>query len=71
MKIGDLVKHKETNKTALILDIYTIEHASMKFELNPGPIQEEYVHVLFSGDSSPARAPFKLLKENWEVVSEI
>ena len=64
-------KHKETNKTALILDIYTIEHASMKFELNPGPIQEEYVHVLFSGDSSPARAPFKLLKENWEVVSEI
>ena len=32
---------------------------------------EEWAVVLFSDNSATSRAPLELLKDNWEVISEI
>jgi len=70
MKIGDLIKHKTAHTTAIILDVYMKEGlANPEGYLTYPP--EEYAEVLFSSDAKTANAPFKLLQENWEVISEI
>ena len=65
MKIGDLIKHKNAGRVALILDIYMFELHELEYR------SEEYAKVIFSGDLRTRLAPFKLIKENWEVISEI
>ena len=32
---------------------------------------EEWAAVLFSDDPTTSRAPLELLKDNWEIISEI
>jgi|ETNvirnome_2_300_1030623.scaffolds.fasta_scaffold00818_10 hypothetical protein len=64
MKVGDLIKHNYAGTTGIILDIFMSEqHLEYR--------SEEYAKVVFSGDSSASTAPLKLIKENWEVISEI
>ena len=64
MKVGDLIKHKTAGSTAVILDIL-IPNQHLEYR------SEEYAKVIFSGDLRTRLAPFKLIKENWEVISEI
>ncbi len=64
MKIGDLIKHKNVETTGIILDIL-IPNQHLEYR------SEEYAKVIFSGDLRTRLAPFKLIKENWEVISEI
>ena len=64
MKVGDLIKHKKTATTALILNIYMTEHL-LEYR------NEEWVEVLFSGELAPSKAPLKLLKDNWKTINEI
>jgi len=64
MKIGDLIKHKNVETTGIILDIL-IPNQHLEYR------SEEYAKVIFSGDLHTRLAPFKLIKENWEVISEI
>ena len=64
MKVGDLIKHNYAGTTGIILDIFMSEqHLEYR--------SEEYAKVIFSGDLRTRLAPFKLIKENWEVISEI
>ena len=70
MKIGDLIKHKTAHTTAIVLDIYMKEGLDDPEGYLTYP-PEEYAEVLFSSDALSTRAPFKLLQENWEVISEI
>jgi len=64
MKVGDLIRHKKVETTGIILDIfmtgYELEYRN-----------EEWAVVLFSDASATSRAPLELLKDNWEVISEI
>jgi len=64
VKIGDLVKHKKAETTGIILDIFMTEH-ELAYR------NEEWAVVLFSDNSATSRAPLELLKDNWEVISEI
>tara|TARA_R110002020_G_scaffold464586_1_gene685384 strand:+ start:245 stop:439 length:195 start_codon:yes stop_codon:yes gene_type:complete len=64
MKVGDLIKHKNVDTTGIILSIFMSTH-HLEYRT------EEYVKVIFSGDLGTSTAPLKLLKENWEVISEI
>jgi len=64
MKIGDLVKHKCAGTTGIILDIFMSGH-ELEYR------NEEWAVVLFSDDSTTSRAPLELLKDNWEIISEI
>ena len=64
MKVGDLIKHKKVDTTGIILSIFmSTQHLEYR--------TEEYARVVFSGDLGTSSAPLKLLKENWEVISEI
>ena len=65
MKAGDLVKHKRSGRTALIIDIFMLEAHNLEYR------HEEYVKVLFSGEHAPSKAPLQLLKKNWEIINEI
>ena len=60
MKAGDLIKHKKVGRTGIIVNIFTFDHR-----------WEKYAKVLFSGELTTSTAPLKILKENWEVISEI
>jgi hypothetical protein len=64
MKIGDLIKHKNVRTTGIILDIFMSGH-ELEYR------NEEWAVVLFSDDSITSRAPLELLKDNWEIISEI
>ena len=64
MKIGDLIKHKNVETIGIILDIF-IPNQQLEYR------NEEYAKVMFSGDLNARTAPVKLIKENWEVISEI
>ena len=64
MKIGDLIKHKRVHTTGVILDIFMSGH-ELEYR------NEEWAVVLFSDDSVTSRAPLSLLRDNWEVISEI
>ena len=64
MKIGDLIKHKKVRTTGVILDIFMSGH-ELEYR------NEEWAVVLFSDNSATSRAPLELLKDNWEVISEI
>jgi len=64
MKVGDLIKHKNVGTTGVVLSIFMpTQHLEYR--------TEEYAKVIFSGDLIATTAPLKLLKENWEVISEI
>jgi len=65
MKAGDLVKHKHTDRTAVIINIFMRESHCLEYR------HEEYVKVLFSGEHAPSTAPLQLLKKNWEIINEI
>jgi hypothetical protein len=64
VKIGDLIKHKKVHTTGVILDIFMSGH-ELEYR------NEEWAVVLFSDDSVTSRAPLNLLRDNWEVISEI
>ena len=64
MKVGDLVKHKKVDTTGIILDIFMSGH-ELEYR------NEEWAVVLFSDNPTTSRAPLELLKDNWEVISEI
>ena len=64
MKVGDLIKHKRVHTTGVILDIFMSGH-ELEYR------NEEWAVVLFSDDSVTSRAPLGLLKDNWEIISEI
>tara|TARA_R110000824_G_scaffold150209_6_gene320752 strand:+ start:10949 stop:11146 length:198 start_codon:yes stop_codon:yes gene_type:complete len=65
MKAGDLLKHKQNNRTAIIIDIFIRESHELEYR------HEEYAKVLFSGECGVTRAPLKILKDNWEVINEV
>ena len=64
MKVGDLIKHKKVETTGIILDIFMSGH-ELEYR------NEEYAKVIFSGDLSTRIASLKLIKDNWEIISEI
>ena len=64
MKIGDLIKHKKAETTAIIVDIFMSGH-ELEYR------NEEWALVLFSDNSTTSKAPLGILKGNWEVISEI
>ena len=65
MKIGDLIKHRHAETIGIILDVFMPTQAALLEH------RQEYARVIFSGDLESTTAPLKLLKENWEVISEI
>ena len=64
MKIGNLIKHKKAETTAIIVDIFMSGH-ELEYR------NEEWAVVLFSDEATTSRAPLALLKDNWEIISEI
>ena len=64
MKVGDLIRHKKAETTGIILDIFLSGH-ELEYR------NEEWAVVLFSDNSTTSRAPLELLKDNWEIISEI
>ena len=62
MKIGNLIKHKRSSRTAIILDIFLSKGHKLEHR------NTEHAKVLFSGDSTTTQAPFHLLKDNWEII---
>jgi len=64
MKIGNLIKHKKNATTAVIVDIFMSGH-ELEYR------NEEWAVVLFSDHATTSRAPLELLKDNWEIISEI
>ena len=57
MKPGDLVKHKRSDTIGVILKI---------FEGNRRPL----VTMFFSDSTKPSTASLKILKDNWEIISD-
>ena len=64
MSPGDLIKHKRSNSTALVVGIAA--------DRNPRGSERdrEWVTVLFTGDRQVATVPYKIIKENWEIVDD-
>ena len=59
MNPGDLIKHKRTAVTGIIIKIFERESFRTKFAT-----------VLFSNDTSPRTAQLKLLENNWEILND-
>jgi len=57
VKIGDLIRHTRSGRIALILNIFERNHKT-------------YAKLLFSGEASVTQAPFKILKDRWEILNE-
>jgi hypothetical protein len=64
MKVGDLLKHKQNNRTAIIIGIFIRELHELEYR------HEECAEILFSGEHKTTRAPLKILENNWEVINE-
>jgi hypothetical protein len=62
MRNGNLIKHKRKNSTALVVNIVLDE------DVRDPEYDCEWATVLFTGDSHTSTVPYKILKENWEIV---
>ncbi len=62
MHPGDLIKHRKNDSTAVVVDI------SVDKDDRDPEHDREWATVLFTGDGRPSTVPFKLIKENWEVI---
>lgn len=63
MKKGDLIKHKKSALTAVIIETYEGKNAY--------PKDTQLVTVLFSDSQRLSTALLRTLEDNWEVVSEV
>ena len=61
MKPGDLIKHKRSTLTAVIIKIFENHMVSPKDKL---------AAVLFSDSEKLSTTSLKILKENWEIISD-
>ena len=61
MKSGDLIKHKRSATCGIIIKIFEFEGKRKLGKL---------VTVYFSGQNKPSTASLKILKDNWEVISD-
>ena len=64
MSPGNLIKHKRSDSTALVIDVVT------DTDSRDSGYDREWAIVLFTGDSRSATVPYKILKENWKVINE-
>ena len=60
MKVGDLIKHNHSERTAIIVDIYQLRIKNS---------QRVYAKLLFSHEDCATKAPFDILQNRWEVIS--
>jgi predicted Na+-dependent transporter len=61
MKVGDLVKHTYSKRTAIIIEI-SIKKSGLSKSMH-----EKYAKVLFSGDKHTYFVPLKILQDFWKV----
>jgi len=61
MKVGDLIKHHKSGRTAIILGIHKLQIKGNS---------EAYVKLLFSRETFVSQAPLELVQDYWEVLSE-
>jgi len=60
MKIGDLIKHKRTNLTAIIINIFHSKRTKTPLAT-----------VIMSDDQHrPCTANLRILEKNWEILNE-
>jgi hypothetical protein len=57
MKPGDLIKHKRSNVLGVIIKIFESKKNTL-------------ATVLFSDSAKSSTAPLKILKDNWEIISD-
>jgi hypothetical protein len=62
VKTGDLIKHKRSALTAIIVGTYEAK--------NVRPKGAQFAEVLFSDSQRLSIASLEILKDNWEVISE-
>jgi hypothetical protein len=62
VKVGDLIKHCGSKRTAIILDINMLQIKGN---------HEAYAKLLFSHETFTSQAPLKILQDCWEVLSEV
>jgi len=62
MRAGDLIKHKKTTSTALVIAIVLDRDA------RDPEYDRDWVRVWFTGDNRLSTVPLELIKENWEII---